>query len=130
MKLTRKHRLVAALYTLFSLLFMQLAVAAYACQGVPAGQMDGGIASMASMDGQGCQPPDQASGNLCKSHCEKSSQSVDSLPHTMPDAPVLPLLAVTSTFDSHLLAASGLHGDQFATVTDPPPALRFCVLRI
>ena len=126
--MARKHRLVAALYTLFSLLFMQLAVAAYACQGVPA-QTNDGIGSMASMDGQDCQPPDQAAGNLCKSHCEKASQSVESLPHAMPDAPV-PLLAVASTFDPHLPTVSGPRGNRFAAIPDPPPALRFCVLRI
>lgn len=126
MRLTRKNRFITALYTLFSLLFMQLAVSAYACQGVA----DSSVQSMSAMDGQGCQKMDQEQGNVCKSHCEKSSQSVDSVPHATPDAPVLPLLAVTPRLDAHLPSASSLHGALFAGIAAPPPSLRFSVLRI
>lgn len=130
MRLTRKNRLVTALYTLFSLLFMQLAVSAYACQGVPTGQADISTQSMAAMDGQDCQKMEQDHSNVCKSHCEKSSQSVDSVSHATPDAPVLPLLAVTSKLDAHRSSTSALHGALFAGIAAPPPSLRFSVLRI
>jgi hypothetical protein len=130
MRLTRKNRFVTALYTLFSLLFMQLAVSAYACQGVSTGQVDSSVQSMASMDDQGCQKLNQDQGNLCKSHCEKSSQSVDSVSHATPDAPVLRLLTVTLRLDAHLPSASVLQGALFAGIAAPPPSLRFSVLRI
>jgi hypothetical protein len=130
MRLTRKNRLVTALYTLFSLLFMQLAVSAYACSGVPSGDMGSSVQSMSGMDQTGCQKSNQDQGNLCKSHCEKSSQSVDSVSHAAPDAPVLPLLTVTSRLDAHLPRASVLQGALFAGIAAPPPSLRFSVLRI
>lgn len=133
MRLTRKNRLIAALYTLISLLFMQLAVSAYACQGVPSGRMDESVTSMPSMNSQpatGCQKLNQDQGNLCKSHCEKSSQSVDLVSHTTPDAPALPLLTVTPRLDAHLPSASNLQGALFAGIAAPPPSLRFSVLRI
>jgi hypothetical protein len=130
MRLTRKNRLITALYTLLSLLFMQLAVSAYACSGVPSNDMGGSVQSMSGMDQTGCQKLNQDQGNLCKSHCEKSSQSVDSVSHATPDAPALPLLTVTPRLDAHLPSASGLQGAQFAAIPAQPPSLRFCVLRI
>jgi len=94
------------------------------------GHVDDSVQSMSGMDQTSCQKQNQDQGNLCKSHCEKSSQSVDSVSHATPDAPLLPLLAVTSRLDAHLPGASALHGALFAGIAAPPPALRFAVLRI
>ena len=77
-----------------------------------------------------CEGMDQAKPNLCKSHCEASSQSDNSLPHPTPDAPVLPLLAVIAQPDAHRPLSVSIQGDLFASIATPPTSIRFCVLRI
>jgi hypothetical protein len=137
MKLTRKIRLAAALYALVSVLFMQLAVAAHACPAGPAGNGGTAVNAMAAMNDKAddnaaphCQTPGFEQASLCKSHCEKAAQSIGAASHATPDAPVLPLLAMVSPMDVHGLSVNFLADAWSAGISDPPPTLRFCVLRI
>jgi hypothetical protein len=70
MKLRRSHRIVAALIALASLLFMQLAVAAYACPM----QAREAPAPMAMAD---CHNTDRINPSLCHAHAEATKQSLD-----------------------------------------------------
>jgi hypothetical protein len=71
MKLRRSHRLVAALIALVSLLFMQLAVAAYACP-MPAQQTAAPMADCQGMDGM--------TSSLCQARADTGTQSLDKAP--------------------------------------------------
>src|SRR5437899_6236970 len=92
MKLSRPSRFVAALIALVSMLFMQLAVAGYACPGLETGQVsesvamsaDAGSQSMQSMPG--CAGMDAAQPGLCHAHAQVGNQSLDKaeLPHVQP----------------------------------------------
>jgi hypothetical protein len=117
-----------ALLCLSALLFLQLAVTAYAC---PTQKGDGSPTVVAVADAQmPCQGMDAERPKLCEQHCVQGSQSVDTQPHTAVNAPVLSLIAVVVHSDLHLLARPGFYGASLATVVDPPPLIRFGVLRI
>ena len=114
--------------SLSALLFLQLAVASYAC---PTQKGDGTTAVEAVADAQmPCQGMDTERPKLCEQHCVQASQSVDTQPHTAVNAPVLPLIAVVVHSDLHLLARPRFYGASLATVVGPPPLIRFGVLRI
>src|SRR4051794_23372708 len=69
----RSHRVLTALIALVSLLFMQLAVAAYACP------MQAKVkpAAMAMAD---CHQMDRMTPSLCQAHAEAGKQSLDKAP--------------------------------------------------
>jgi hypothetical protein len=77
MKLTRSNRLVTVLVTLFSLLYMQLAVAAYAC---PELSPRRAAAVMVDADGvpmANCHGMDKQNPSLCHAHGEVGKQALD-----------------------------------------------------
>jgi hypothetical protein len=126
--MSRTGRKKVAWLCLSALLFLQLAVAAYAC---PTPTDRGSSISMAAdVQALPCQGMDQERPKLCEQHCVRDSQSVDTQPHSAVNAPLLPLLAVV--VQSHFPFATGpsVHGASLATVVDPPPLVRFGVLRI
>lgn len=131
MKPARHFRLAAALYALVSLLFMQFAGAAHACS-VMEGKADriAHVAAAVESADNGCQIPDQEPANLCKSHCERGAQSVDTGAQPSVQAPVLPLLVSLAIPDPHRAALNPRADAFFISIPEPPPALRFCVLRI
>ena len=130
MRLTRNTRFFAGLYALVSVLFTQFAVAGYACPDLQLGQSVNLADAMDSQAMPGCEGMDQDKPNLCKSHCEASSQSANSLHHAAPDAPVLAFLTVVAQPDFHVPSLVSIQGDLFASIADRPPSIRFCVLRI
>ena len=79
---------------------------------------------------QPCEPTDAQLPNLCEQHCLQSSQTVDTQPHSAVMQPVLPLLAVVADVDAHTAARRDPHRAWLATGVDPPPLVRFRVLRI
>lgn len=122
MKLPRSQRLVAALLALVSLLFMQLAVAAYACPMVspaPAYMAD-------------CQGMDRANPTLCQAHAESSEQSLDKAanPEVQPFIAAAVLVEVAAV---GRLLPRGM-GSAPWSVPDagpaPPIAILHCCLRI
>lgn len=130
MKLSRPSRFVAALITLFSLLFAQLAVAAYACPDLqsPPAYVQAEHADMPDCPGG----MDLRKPALCKAHCDGPHQAVDapSAPHPGPFVAatltcVLPDLALAAP-----VAAGGHVSITLQYATAPPIAIRNCCFRI
>lgn len=137
MKLTRSCRWHAAVIALISMLFMQLAVAAYACPQLtvasPNGQgqaMDMDMVDDHAMSG--CEKPDPVQPALCHAHGQAGKQSLDK-PEPPPVHPfsavglAIPLHTVT-TFD--LPAGVPIAGVSLSRTTAPPVAIRHCCFRI
>lgn len=117
-----------------ALLFMQFAVAAYACPNLgPLAESGAAPAAMVPEpvgdDMAHCMTPDPADPNRCLQHCQQGSQTADSGAPVAFPAALLPLLAVLPVDCS--LAAAGPPGQSelLARSTAPPPSIRFCVLR-
>jgi hypothetical protein len=125
--MSRTGRKNVAWLCLSALLFLQLAVAAYAC---PAPTARGSsISAAAAVQVLPCQGMDQERPKLCEQHCVQDSGSVDTQPHSAVSAPLLPLLTVVVQSDLHFVTGPSVHGAS-PTVVDPPPLVRFGVLRI
>ena len=126
--MSRMGRKNVAWLCLGALLFLQLAVAAYAC---PAPTASGGsISATAGVDVSPCKEMDQERPKLCEQHCVHDSQSVDTQPHSAVNAPLLPFLTVVVHSDFHLVTGPSVHGVSVPAVGEPPPLVRFGVLRI
>src|SRR5438445_9556193 len=107
MKLSRPSRFAAALIALLSMLFMQLAVAGYACPELQMGQAGASAAMSTDAADQnmvGCQGMDKAQPSLCHAHDQAGNQSLDKaeLPHVQP----FMAAALTLVFDDIELAYS------------------------
>ena len=130
MKLSRPSRFVAALVTLFSLLFTQLAVASYAC---PTLKTAGASVAATTSGGDmaGCQGLDAAQPSLCKAHCDTDRQSANT-----PAAPqVAPFVAaaLTIVLPEHMPqvpTAAWSDAPRLTRTTAPPLAIRNCCFRI
>jgi len=121
----------------------QLAIAAYACSGMPRMLMleqnrsVGAAIAMAQLDlaaanqDNGCGRLDTALPNLCVAHCQYGQQSADHSP-----APTVPAVLLTSLYTLAPLGessertgpATGPNGAP--AVADPPHAVLHCCLRI
>lgn len=136
MKLTRSCRWYAAVIALVSTLFMQLAVAAYACPQLAAG-MDivqpslvaaGPVQEMMP----GCEMADRAQPALCHAHGQAGKQSLDK-PEPPPVQPfvaaglVIALHPATTVKVAEFLAADIA---SLARTTAPPLSIRNCCFRI
>ena len=130
--MTRACRRLVARCLIAALLFLQLAVAAYACPGLAA--QAGRPVSAAMADDRpvhaGCPMADKRQPNLCREHCERNSQALDQSPPAALALPVLPLLAVVATEPANHRAESVDSRELLARATAPPAAIRFCVFRI
>ena len=117
-----------------ALLFMQFAVAAYACPNVGSLSEPRWAPTAVAPEQLGgnmerCTRLDPADPHRCLQHCQQGSQTTDSgAPIALPAA-VLALLAVIPV-DLSLAAVGPLDQPEFlARATAPPSCLRFCVLR-
>ena len=108
---------------------MQLAVAAYACTTVTSGNPTV-IAAVDGSEEMPCGGMDQQLPNLCEQHCLQATQSVDTQPHSGVTAPTLPLLAVIAQTDPYVPTRHNVGSARLANPLDPPPLVRFGVLRI
>jgi hypothetical protein len=127
--MTRAGRKSVAWLCLSVLLFMQLAVAAYAGTTVTAGNPTV-VASVDGPEKMPCGGMDQRLPNLCEQHCLQASQSVDTQPHSGVTAPTLPLLAVIVQTDRYVPTKHDVGSVALVHPLDPPPLIRFGVLRI
>ena len=129
----RHTRLVTALLALLSLLFMQLAVAGYACPG-KAGQHGADMAVMAEA-GMPCAETmalaqDDEQPGLCQAHCKADSQSAERYqPPLSIDSHALPV-AYLMTLAVPVLAVAPLQIPHLKRTTAPPLAIRHCCLRL
>ena len=126
--MTRVGRRNVAWVCLSALLYLQLAVAVYACPT----QTDVGtpISANLASAAQPCQGMDQEQPKLCDQHCVQASQSVDTQQHSAVNVPVLPLIAIIDQPDFHLPTRPSVDQGLLVKVVDPPPLVRFGVLRI
>lgn len=134
MKLPRRYRILTALVALFGMLFMQLAVASYACPALQAGHGAGaGATSQAPMPSMpGCDEPDPGNPALCQAHCQDAKSSLDK-PQVSPVAQAAAIVsAILTPFDpwmpvSIIVFASD---SSLQRITSPPISIRHCCLRI
>lgn len=129
MKQSRIRRILAALITMFSLLFAQIAVAAYAC---PDLAMTAMAAKAAQEAMPGCTDMDMAQPGLCEAHCASGHQSLDT-PANPPIAAFMPsrLVAVLPALEI-LFPVTPVQTNLslLARATAPPLAIRHCCFRI
>lgn len=136
MKLARPTRLVAALIALISLLFMQLAVASYACPGMTTA-LSGHAMALAPDSGMhdmpGCAGSiDKQQPGLCHAHGHASQQSLDK-PEPPPVQPfvAVALTQVLSSIDTTYHPTRPAQDALFLTrAMAPPLAIRHCCFRI
>ena len=126
MLLRARHRFVVVLIVIGSLLFQQVAVAAYAC--------DPAARSQTPAPANHCEhaqkaPEPAASSPLCEKHCTPDlTVLTDS---AAMGVPALALPPVVFALVVHEPAATLTHGDPVPlTRSDPPPRLRYCSLLI
>jgi hypothetical protein len=121
-----RHRFVVTLIVIGSLLFQQVAVAAYACG--PAAR------SQAPTRAHHCEhaqkaPASKASSPLCEKHCAPDLTVLTDTA-TM-GVPALALPPVVFALVVHEPAAPSSFADRVPlTRSDPPPRLRYCTLLI
>jgi hypothetical protein len=132
MRLTRSSRWYAAVIAMLSMLFMQLAVAAYACPQLAAGAATGATESAHGHHMSCCQQPDPVQPALCHAHGQAGKQSLDK-PEPPPVQPfsavglAIPLPSVGAV-DGRASAPADIAS--LARTTAPPLAIRHCCLRI
>lgn len=128
----RRNRLLTALLALVSLLFMQLAVAGYAC---PSAQPR--TAEMAAMAeaGMPCAETmsrgmDVEQPNLCQAHCQAGQQTADKyeLPSLASAGMIASVFAPFPTAPTPLGAS--LQAPHLRRATAPPLAVQHCCFRI
>lgn len=129
------HRFLAALIALFGLLFMQLAVASYACPGLGAGVASELVveSSDAARSMPACEQPDSEQPALCHAHCEdgKSSPGKHESPAVSPAAVIV--AAVSHVYEPAF--AGTVPGAEpspslLRRTTAPPISIRHCCFRI
>lgn len=132
---SRQFRFVAALIALFGMLFMQIAVASYACPGLQMGQ--GGEAVAMSSDAAdqgmtGCQGMDKAQPNLCHAHDQVGHQSLDKpeLPQVQPFVAVGLAVPIDTIVLAYLPDATPTETARLTHATAPPLSIRNCCFRI
>ena len=125
MKLRRSHRVFAALLALASLLFMQLAVAAYACP------MQTPVKPVA-MDMADCHGMESMNPNLCQAHSEAGNQSLDKAP-TPAVQPFIAtaVLAEVAGLDRLMPPSTGVVPTSIlSSGVSPPISILHCCFRI
>lgn len=130
MRPSRLSRVLAAIITIFSLLFAQLAVASYVCP-----ELDAVAATAISSDEvqmNDCAHLNVEQSSLCHAHCEPESQSSHT-PHVPPvQAFVAAELAVVICATRSVALSHTLERDALTLKrsTAPPLAIHNCCFRI
>lgn len=137
MSLSRRSRFFAAFVAVFSVLFMQLAVAAYACPMLGANAADGAHAGWTSTAGhegmEGCETADDGKQPaLCFAYSQEGKQSLNKPP--LPDIPPAVVVAVVRTVveaaPRFRIASPHAHLPWLMRLADPPLSIRNCCFRI
>ncbi|MES2298465.1 MAG: hypothetical protein V4582_15580 [Pseudomonadota bacterium] len=126
MKLSRLHRCLVAIVTLFSMLYMQLAVAAYRC---PMQTMD--APQMMAMSMAGCTGMDMEQPTLCAMHGGADSAALErpDAPQISPFVPSSLVLTVAPPPPVPLALALPPQTELLMRSTAPPLSIRHCCLR-
>lgn len=136
MKLSRPSRFVAALVALVSVLFTQLAVAAYVCPSMQVGQaMDMALMAAAAPDHHmmpDCAEMDMEQPVLCHAHAQVGNQSLDK--PNLPDvSPSVAILLVPGIGDMHVAyRPTGAYAGTVSLMraSAPPLSIQNCCFRI
>ena len=132
MKVFRTYRVIAAIITIFSLLFTQFALASYACPKLNVAKSVAMAMDAAEMPGCADMDMKMDPPGLCHSHCEAGNQSADTsqAPLVQPFVPAQ-LTVVLNVADSavpcHTLHLEGVLPERSSA---PPLAIRNCCFRI
>lgn len=140
MKTTRPPRWITAVVVLFSMLFMQLAVAAYACPGLmesasqtmPVEVMSMDQGNTATGDMSGCTGADIEQPSLCHAHDHIGNQSLDKplLPDIGPFIPSALVITLVSLDSADGAVYSSSDATLLTRTTAPPLSIRNCCFRI
>ncbi|WP_211443820.1 hypothetical protein [Collimonas humicola] len=136
MKFFRSSRLITACIVLVSMLFMQLAVAGYACPNLNIGPADESVSMSMPMDDDmamsGCAGVDKAQPSLCHANDQAGNQSLDKPP--MPHVQPFVAAALTLVFRDVELVDHAVDAQPnsllLARTTAPPLSIRNCCFRI
>lgn len=137
MKFFRSSRLITACILLVSMLFMQLAVAGYACPNLNIGPAEPVSISMSmsaddDMAMSGCSGADTAQPSLCQANDQAGNQSLDKPP--LPLVQPFMAVALTLVFPNVELAVSDTGAEPVSPLllrtTAPPLSIRNCCFRI
>ncbi len=128
----RRHRLITVLFVLVNLLFMQLAVASYACPGAASKVVE--VTSMAEA-GTPCAEStrlsmDDAQPNLCQAHCQTGQQTADKFELPSPVAISLWPADFTLPFTAAVFSGAPLQAPHLNRATAPPVTIKNCCFRI
>lgn len=133
MKLSRPSRVVAAFIALISMLFMQFAMASYACPGLELANETVSVSTNMSDHGvSACHGMDIKQLSLCHAHSDAGKQSLDKpeLPHVQPFVAIR-LARLLSSVDNASSPTTALPTiAQLTRATAPPLAIRNCCFRI
>lgn len=131
MSYPRRIRLVSAIVALLSLLFMQLAVAAYVCPNLTPAR------STPMLDSSGqpmanCPEADKQSPTLCYADTHKQTPSLEKsdAPSVVPFVPTGFALPLLWPEDSSSMSNRPLPVFLHASGTSPPIAIRHCCFRL
>jgi hypothetical protein len=128
----RRHRLITVLLALCSFLFMQLAVASYACPTAVSkvaevtAMVEAGMPCAESMSLK----MDAEQPNLCQAHCRTGQQTTDKYQPTAPVA--IDALSVDFRLPGivPVLLGASLQSPHLTRTTAPPVAIRNCCFRL
>jgi len=127
-----RHRLITVLFALVSLLFMQLAVAGYACSGSESKIAEAAAMAEAGMPCAESMPlsMDDQQSNLCHAHCQAGQQSADKYQSPAP----IPLGALPANFSLQVafpvFSEGPLQASHLQRTTAPPVSIRNCCFRL
>ena len=137
MRFTRRLRFVTALIALFSVLFMQLAVAAYACPTIQAKQETASHADWASADMHGemsgCEGGmDLEQPALCIAYSQEGNQSLykPAVPDIQPAVVVEIVREIVDATLSFRPVNTDAQAPWLMRVSAPPISIRNCCFRI
>ena len=120
----RRQRIVLSLLVIFSLLFQQVAVAAFACDPAPHHPKPAAVSHCEQGHSQGA----HSKSPLCEKHCAPDSTV---LTDSAVSAPALSLPPVLFTLVLHEPSGPVSQSEAIGLIrSDPPPRLRFCSLLI
>ena len=127
--LTRGLKRLVAKIGIAALLFMQLAVAAYACPTLVGSNASMTVAMDSYSPMQDCEKQNEPNLNLCLQHCQADSQSVQTTPYASIPA-IAPLVVAIVAPVEQSFTPTVIDGSLPYRQTSPPPLIRFGVLRI
>lgn len=128
----RRPRLITALFALICLLFMQLAVASYACPAVASKAAEVAAMAEAGMPCAGSMKlnRDDAQPNLCQAHCQTGHQTADKYELPAPVAIATVPADFTLPVTVPVFLGAPLQAPHLMRTTAPPVTISNCCFRL